>query len=111
MEYENEPGAVTWGARIGSGGMAAGADAKRLPLTNEILENTRGALGLAREVRNRLSDLRDRLFGPDAETGGLGSAARPVADNFASTFADVAEELSYNLNQIDRLTAQLSNRL
>jgi hypothetical protein len=82
----------------------------RTPLTQEVLSATNEAIDVARQIRTRLVQTRDRLFGPQPE-----SNAAKTADRASQCFADEhevrAETLLAILADIDRLSGDLANRL
>lgn len=110
MESEN-----SYMTGVASLGSAIEARPQQKPVTLDITDSLNNLSSLAEEVCSRLYGLRDRLFGPEIPqpTGSKGSVLEGIAD--ANCFAGAARgsisSLRRTLNNIDRLSAEINNRL
>jgi hypothetical protein len=82
-------------------------------VTEDIIARLDHNIGIATEVRARLWGLRDRLFGPQppAADGIAQGEKRSPANSFEAASRMKGFQLRDILNDIDALSAHLTNRL
>ncbi len=87
--------------------------AGKRPLTTEIMGNTGEHLDLARQINQRLYELRDRLFGatPTGLRSSQTDAKNGPASGFTEAYGSTARDLYNTLASIDGLSSEIANRL
>lgn len=80
------------------------------PLSAEIMEQTSLTADVARVVRHRLTELRDRMYGGASAGSSAQPGAPPVADCFSSAWREKFGELKDDLHAIDALSNEIANR-
>jgi hypothetical protein len=108
------------GSKTPSSHYSQANEAAAKPLTLEITDRLDGCINGAAEIRNRLYAASDRLFGAQPVTTEAEAMVRPkdfncFDDKVFNCFDDAVRhkgrELSILLGEIDRLTANIFNRI